>query len=370
MNGTTAPSPWLPTAPCTPGRCAAHPDPDAGRGALAAGAVLASARLAAGIGAVLLGVLCLPAAALLPAPARLALVRYWVRAVVRAFGVRVRFQGAAAVPADRPLLVVANHVSWLDIPLLAAVLPGRMVAKAEVRRWPVLGTLAALGGTLFIDRDRLRALPGTVRAMAAVLAGGGRVIVFPEGSTWCGRAGGRFRPAAFQAALDGGADVQPVRIDYRPTDAAAYVGDDPLGASLWRLAATRGVTADVRILDPLSARRHRDRRSLAAAAQRAVTEAAVLPHAVLPHAVLPHAVLPHAVLPHAVLPHAAPTHAASAPAVPPRTVVPRPVPPRPVPPRVVAQRAVASDSANLPSSSVHQRDRSRPASASSSRTPA
>ncbi|MFI9207791.1 1-acyl-sn-glycerol-3-phosphate acyltransferase [Streptomyces sp. NPDC053253] len=368
MNGTTAPSPWLstapspwlPTAPCTPGRCAVHPDPDAGRGALAAGAVLASARLAAGIGAVLIGVLCLPAAALLPAPARLALVRYWVRAVVRAFGVRVRFDGAAAVPADRPLLVVANHVSWLDIPLLAAVLPGRMVAKAEVRRWPVLGTLAALGGTLFIDRDRLRALPGTVRAMAAVLAGGGRVIVFPEGSTWCGRAGGRFRPAAFQAALDSGADVQPVRIDYRPTDAAAYVGDDPLGASLWRLAATRGVTADVRILDPLSAGRHGDRRSLAAAAQRAVTEAAVLPHAARPRPV--------------------PTHAASPLAIPPRAVPPRAVLPRTVPPRVVAQRAVgqravpqravASDSANLPSSSVHQRDRSRPASASSSRTPA
>ncbi|MEU7514120.1 lysophospholipid acyltransferase family protein [Streptomyces sp. NPDC042898] len=355
MNGTTAPSPWLPTAPCTPGRCAAHPDPDAGRGALAAGAVLASVRLAAGLGAVLLGVLCLPAAALLPAPARLALVRYWVRAVVRAFGVRVRFDGAAAVPADRPLLVVANHVSWLDIPLLAAVLPGRMVAKAEVRRWPVLGTLAALGGTLFIDRDRLRALPGTVRAMAAVLAGGGRVIVFPEGSTWCGRAGGRFRPAAFQAALDSGADVQPVRIDYRPTDAAAYVGDDPLGASLWRLAATRGVTADVRILDPLSAGRHGDRRSLAAAAQRAVTEAAVLPHAARPCPVPTGAVPPRAIPPRAVLP---------------RTVPPRVVAQRAAGQRAVPQRAVASESANLPSSSVHQRDRSRPASASSSRTPA
>ncbi|MEU1866325.1 lysophospholipid acyltransferase family protein [Streptomyces gardneri] len=299
MTGSTAPSPWLPTAPCTPGRCAAHPDPAADRTALAAGAALASARLAVGIGAVLLGVLCVPAARLLPTPVRLALVRYWVRAVVRAFGVRVRFAGLPA-PADRPLLVVANHVSWLDIPLLAAVLPGRMVAKTEVRQWPVLGALAVLGGTLFIDRDRLRALPGTVRAMAAVLAGGGRVIVFPEGSTWCGRAGGRFRPAAFQAALDGGADVQPVRIDYRPTDAAAYVGDDPLGASLWRLAATRGVTADVTTLEPIPGARYPDRRSLAAA----------------------------------------------------------------------AQRAVASESANLPSSSVHQRDRSSPASASSSRTPA
>ncbi|MFF1510925.1 lysophospholipid acyltransferase family protein [Streptomyces sp. NPDC058326] len=305
MNGTTALSPWLPTAPCTPGHCAAHPEPahHAGTPPAGAGAVRASVRLAAGLGAVLLGVLLAPAAALLPAAVRLALVRRWLRAVVRAFGVRVRYEGAPA--ATGPLLVVANHVSWLDIPLIAAVLPGRMVAKAEVRRWPVLGTIAALGGTLFIDRDGLRALPGTVRAMAGVLADGGRVIVFPEGSTWCGRAGGRFRRAAFQAALDAGCAVQPVRIDYRPTDAAAYVADDPLGSSLWRVVSTRRLTAVVRMPEPLPGLRHPDRRTLAAAAQRAV-----------------------------------------------------------------AQRAVASDSANLPSLSVHQRSRSRPASASSARTPA
>lgn len=313
MNGTTALSPWLPTAPCTPGHCAAHPETVHRAGAAAAGAVRASVRLTAGLLTVLVGVLLAPASGLLPAATRLALVRHWLRAVVRAFGVRVRYEGAP--DATGPLLVVANHVSWLDIPLIAAALPGRMVAKAEVRRWPVLGTLAALGGTLFIDRDGLRALPGTVRAMTAVLAGGGRVIVFPEGSTWCGRAVGRFRPAAFQAALDAGCAVQPVRIDYRPTDAAAYVGDDPLAASLWRVVTTRRLTAVVRVPEPLPGVRYPDRRALAAAAERAVAQ-------------------------------------------------------RAVPQRAVAQRAVASDSANLPSLSVHQRSRSRPASASSSRTPA
>ncbi|MFE0647311.1 lysophospholipid acyltransferase family protein [Streptomyces sp. NPDC059534] len=271
MNGSTAPSPWLPTAPCTPGHCAAHPHP-AGRdhADAAAGAVLAALRLTAGTGTVLLGLLLAPAAALLPAAARLALVRRWVRTVVRAFGVRVRYEGEPPGPATGPLLVVANHVSWLDIPLVAAVLPGRMVAKAEVRRWPVLGVLAAFGGTLFLDRDGLRALPAAVRGMAGILAAGGRVVVFPEGSTWCGRAAGRFRPAAFQAALDSGADVQPVRIDYRPAGAAAYVGDDPLGASLWRVVTARRLTAEVRIPARIPAARHPDRRALAAAAQRAV----------------------------------------------------------------------------------------------------
>ncbi|MGW3559091.1 lysophospholipid acyltransferase family protein [Streptomyces sp. NPDC000963] len=322
MNGTTALPPWLPTAPCTPGRCTAHPDdpgsgPDPGPGRATglrpdAGLPRAVARLTAGTGAVLLGLLLAPAAALLPPAARLALVRLWARTVVRAFGVRVRYGGSPV--ATGPLLVVAHHVSWLDVPLLAAVLPARMVAKAEVRHWPVLGVLAALGGTLFIDRDRIRALPGTVRAMTGVLAGGGRVAVFPEGSTWCGRERGRFRPAAFQAALDADCAVQPVRIDYRPADAAAYVGDDPLGTSLWRVVTTRRLTAEVRLADPLPSGRHPDRRALAAAAQRAVAR---------------------------------------------RTASPPTVP----------QRAVASDSANLSPLSVHQRARPRPAAASSSRTP-
>ncbi|MFF4172417.1 lysophospholipid acyltransferase family protein [Streptomyces sp. NPDC001744] len=312
--------PWFPTAPCTPGRCTAHPGTGhragdrVGRrpGTATAGPLRALARLAAGAGTVLLGVLLAPGTAPLPSATRLALVRCWARTVVRAFGVRARYTGNPA-PAG-PLLVVANHVSWLDVPLLAAVLPGRAVAKAEVRHWPVLGTLAALGGTLFVERDRLRALPGTVRAVTGALADGGRVVVFPEGSTWCGRAGGRFRPAVFQAALDAGCAVQPVRIAYRPTEGAAYVGDDPLGASLWRVVTTRRLTAEVHAADPLPGGRYPDRRALAAAAERAVARPAAL---------------------------------------------------RPA----TAQRAVASDSANLSPPSVHQRAMPRPAAASSSRTP-
>lgn len=340
MNGTTAPSPWLPTAPCTPGRCAAHPEsahPESDGAPGQAGVVRALFRLTAGLGTVLLGLLVAPATGLLPTAVRLALVRHWTRAAVRAFGVRARYEG---VPADGPLLVVANHVSWLDIPLIAAVLPGRMVAKSEVRRWPVLGTLAALGGTLFIARDGLRSLPGTVREMSGVLAGGGRVIVFPEGSTWCGREGGRFRPAAFQAALDAGRAVQPVRIDYGPTDAAAYVGADPLGSSLWRVVSARRLTAVVRVPEPLTGLRHQDRRTLAAAAQRAVEQSGADRRAV-----------EHS---------AGDRRAVRQPAVD-RSGADR---------RVVAQRAVASDSANLPSPSVHQRSSSSPASARSARTPA
>ncbi|MFG3497603.1 lysophospholipid acyltransferase family protein [Streptomyces sp. NPDC047928] len=255
-------SPWLPTSPCTPRGCATTSD-----GACPVPPVWAAVRLTAGILVVLTGVLLAPLTALFAAAARHALTRLWCGAVLSAFGVRIRVVGT---PRGGPQLVVANHISWLDVPLIAAVLPGRMVAKSEIRHWPLLGPLAARGGTLFVARDRLRSLPGTVRALADALTSGARVVVFPEGSTWCGRASGRFRPAAFQAALDAGAPVQPVRIAYLPVGPAAFVGDDPLPASLWRVAAAGGLTAEIRILDPIPAAPGTDRRSLAWAAQTAV----------------------------------------------------------------------------------------------------
>ncbi|MEU3660581.1 lysophospholipid acyltransferase family protein [Streptomyces sp. NPDC032940] len=256
-------SAWLPAAPCTPGACV-EPARSAG------GAARAVLRLTAVAALLLAGT----AVALTPLRGRLpaGLVRAWCRRTVRAAGVRVRVTGAAA-PAGG-LLLVAHHVSWLDVPLLAAVRPARMLAKSEIRRWPVAGRLAARGGALFIERDRLRALPDTVAVVARALREGAAVAAFPEGSTWCGRARGPFRRAVFQAALDAGVPVQPVRIRYRtqdgtPSTVPAFVGDDTLLASLWRVASARGLTAEVEVCPAVPPGHHRDRRSLAEAAQRA-----------------------------------------------------------------------------------------------------
>ncbi|MGI5379864.1 lysophospholipid acyltransferase family protein [Streptomyces sp. CA-251387] len=253
---------WRPTAPCTPQACL-----DAARRAEAI--PLAVVRVAAVLFLLVLGFLMSPLGARLPAD----LVRRWCRWVVRAAGVRVRIDGGAA-PAGGVLLV-ANHISWLDIPLLAAVRPARMLAKSEIRDWPVAGWLTARSGALFIDRDRIRALPETVARIAEALRAGEAVTVFPEGSTWCGRAQGPFRRAAFQAALDADVPVQPVRLQYRvaggaPSTAAAFVGEDSLLTSVWRVATTRGLTAEVQVLEAIEPGSCRDRRSLAQAAQATV----------------------------------------------------------------------------------------------------
>lgn len=268
---------WLPTSPCTPEACAAHE----GRPVSVPLAVL---RLGAAVVLILAGILGAPPVRLLPAGPRHAVVRTWSAALVRAFGIRITVHGSPGGGGGRRggRLIVANHISWLDIPLVAAVLPCRMLAKSDVRAWPVLGRLAGRARTLFIERDRIRALPATVEAVTRALLAGDRVTVFPEGSTWCGRAQGAFRRAAFQSAVDAGVPVQPVRLAYRrcdghPAGEPAFVGDDPLTASLWRIARARGVRAEVGLLPRIPPGRYANRRDLAAAAQTAIAAASLLP---------------------------------------------------------------------------------------------
>ncbi|WP_128380717.1 lysophospholipid acyltransferase family protein [Streptomyces cavernae] len=265
---TAAPSVWLPSAPCTPQTCV--------DGAPSwTSAPRAVARLVTVLTLIVLGVLLMPLVARASMTARERLVRFWCRAIVRAAGVRLRITGET--PATGGALLVANHISWLDVPLLAAVRPARMLAKTEVGDWPVAGALAARGGCLFIDRDRLRALPLTVDRIAEALRAGTAVAVFPEGSTWCGREQGHFRRAVFQAALDARVPVQPVRIRYMmPGGAAAtapaFVGEDTLLASLWRVATARGITAEVVVRPSLAPGGHPDRKALARTAQLSVTD--------------------------------------------------------------------------------------------------
>ncbi len=226
------------------------------------------------LGAALVVAVSLP---LLTTDGRARVVRGWFQTLLLACGVRLDVRGERLLStgdARIGTLIASNHVSWLDIAALLAVEPVRVLAKSDVRAWPVVGMLAARAGTLFIDRRRLRRLPATVAEIAAALRGGRSVLVFPEGSTWCGRTRGRFHPATLQAAIDSGAVVRPVLLRYRladhsPTTAAAFVGDDSLLASVRRVVATRGLVAEVRI-GPVLSPSGATRRSLATAAYRAL----------------------------------------------------------------------------------------------------
>lgn len=240
-------SPWLPSSPCGPG-CLT---PAAGRSGVRAARL--TLRLAA-VGTVLLaGLGAAMLVPVLPAAATGRIQCGWALGLLRASGIRLRRVGPA-VPAGA--LVVGNHVSWLDVLALHAVAPVRMLAKREVRTWPLVGVMADRVGTVFLDRERLRDLPGAVATLADALRAGATVGVFPEGTTRCGRALGPFRPAAFQAALDAGAPVVPVALRYGRRDlprdsTAAFVGDDTLWSSLCRVLGVRGLEIEVSVLPAL-----------------------------------------------------------------------------------------------------------------------
>ncbi len=174
---------------------------------------------------------------------------------------------------DTALLTVAGHVGWTDVLALAAVQPMGFVARADLIEWPLLGGLARLMRVIPIERERLRALPEVIGAVAERLSAGERVGMFPEGTTWCGRAHGRMRPALFQAAVDTGTAVQPIRVRYLDrtgelSTVPGFVGVDTFLDSVGRVLHSRGVVAELTLLPAESP--GDDRHDLAHRCERAI----------------------------------------------------------------------------------------------------
>ena len=206
-----------------------------------------------------LGLLFAPALLLvaLPVPGRSRAKRIYCRMLLWCLGVRVTVSGGPIrnLPG---MLVVSDHMSWLDIVTIAAVLPATrwraapasFVGRADVAANLIVRMMACIIKVIPIERGSLRQLPGVVDAVAARLRAGQTVVAFPEGTTWCGLASGPFYPAMFQAAVDTGRPVQPLRLRYHHRDGRvstvpAYIGDDTLVRSIGRLLVARRTVARV-----------------------------------------------------------------------------------------------------------------------------
>ncbi|MCU1641141.1 MAG: 1-acylglycerol-3-phosphate O-acyltransferase [Nocardia sp.] len=276
---------WMPSSPCGPDCVETAPE---------AGHLRVAAR-ALGVGAVLLS---FPVAHLAtPRRWRTALHMRYARTLLHCCGIRLRIvdnstsadtgehvdsteaqqhsnDGLPDAPAARQgRLMVAGHIGWTDIFALSAVEPMGFVARADMVDWPLVGDIARLVRVIPIERERLRALPGVVNHIAERLAAGERVGLFPEGTTWCGRARGRLRPALFQAAIDTGTPVQPIRLRYldahgQVSTVPGFVGIDTMGDSVRRVLRSRGIVAEI-VLQPLELP-GTDRRELARRCERAI----------------------------------------------------------------------------------------------------
>jgi 1-acyl-sn-glycerol-3-phosphate acyltransferase len=189
------------------------------------------------------------------------------RSLLDAVAVEIRVRGARPLLSG-PVMLVANHVSWLDVQALGAIAGTRFVAKSEVRSWPVVGGLAARLGTLFIRRGHRRDAMRVKNALARLLVTGERVAVFPEGTTTDGDRLGPFHAALLQAAIDAAVPVQPVAIrhrelDGRPSAAAAFVDDMTFATSLGRVLARPRLVVELTFGPPFWAA-DQTRRQLAA----------------------------------------------------------------------------------------------------------
>ena len=185
-------------------------------------------------------------------------IRRWSARLLHLLAVKLRVHGASRPDHAVPLMLVANHVSWLDIFAINAVLPARFVAKSEVRRWPLIGWLCDRTGTLFIERSRRSHTVRINRLIAQALQAGDTVALFPEATSTDGTQVRKFHSALLQPATQVRAMLQPVAIRYRRADGspcveAAYDGDKSLWSTLRTMLSQRAIYAELHFLPPLSA---------------------------------------------------------------------------------------------------------------------
>ncbi len=221
---------------------------------------------------------------MMPGRAKVVFARFYWSVVCRLLGLRVRVIGGPCPAGGRPVVFVSNHSSWLDIPVLGGRIEACFLSKDEVGGWPLVGTVARLGRTVFISRQR-HATARERDALRERLAAGDNLLLFPEGTTSDGSRVMPFRSAFF--AIAEGADpplVQPVSVVYDrlgglPAGRAcrpvfAWYGSMDMASHFWRYAQHRGLRASVLFHPPLDPVRFASRKALSHAVWQAIADGA------------------------------------------------------------------------------------------------
>ena len=177
------------------------------------------------------------------------LFRRWCATVLKVLGIRLLSRGRCPESAS---LVIANHLSYLDVMVLGADVPMVFVAKSEVAAWPVVGPLCSFVGTLYIDRSSRAGLPAVTNSVANLMAAGIRVMVFPEGTTTTGDQLLPFRPALLQPAIDQAAAVACATLLYETPpgsvpaqSSVCWVGDAPFAPHVYEFLGLPSIDAHV-----------------------------------------------------------------------------------------------------------------------------
>ena len=203
-----------------------------------------------------------------------AAIRWWSRGLLRVFGMRVRGVGTPLVGGT---MFVANHVSWIDIIALHSQHMMGFIAKAEIRRWPVVGWITSHGETIYLQRGNANSLGDVMAEMSQRLRDGRAVAAFPEGGTRDGRELGAFHARIFTAAVDADAPVQPVALCFgtrcEAQQVVAFARGEHFVGNLLRLLGEPPRPVTVCFLEPILHAEHGGRRGIASLARARIERA-------------------------------------------------------------------------------------------------
>jgi len=213
-------------------------------------------------------------------PVQKKMAQKWSAGLLAILSIRLRYSGELPVDKAKPVMLVANHVSWLDVYSLITICPSRFVAKSEIRTWPLLGWLSQNVGTLFIERTKRRDTARINQDIGNALTAGDWVTVFPEGTTSDGTTLKHFHASLLQSAVAVEASLYPVAIRYYDVSgeiskAAVYVGVSLL-ESLRQILQQPWIEVELIFPDPVNSS-GKNRRELARSTEKSIADALSLP---------------------------------------------------------------------------------------------
>ena len=198
----------------------------------------------------------------------------FMRITARALGARVKVIGQ---PLRRDVFYVANHLSWHDIPILAGITGTAFLAQDGVRSWPVIGWLATLNHTIFVNRADKLGVASQINMLREALAENWSVTLFPEGTTSDGRGLLPFKPSLFATLAPPPRPmmIQPVLLDFgKVGPEIAWIGEETGGESAWRaFIRTGSYDVNVHFLEPFDPGALADRKAVCAIARSRLAQA-------------------------------------------------------------------------------------------------
>jgi 1-acyl-sn-glycerol-3-phosphate acyltransferase len=181
------------------------------------------------------------------------LIRWWSKGVLWRFNIKVVTFGETPSPNQESSMILANHISWIDIYALNSVIPVRFIAKSDINNWPVFGYLARKSGTIFINRTSRKDTARIVNKTAESLSNRNNVAFFPEGTTTDGTTLGHFKSSLVQAAIQANCTIKPLAIRYPNPDGSAntnlaYAGETTMAESMMQALKTKQPIVELHFL--------------------------------------------------------------------------------------------------------------------------